>query len=225
MGVRKSHSSRTQARLLESAAQVFAEKGYRDATIAEICERAGANIAAVNYYFRDKETLYTEAWRLAFHRSLATHPPDGGVPPDAPPEQRLRGHVASMVERILDPGTHEFDIVHKEHANPTGLLAEIMRESIEPLRRQLARIVRELLGQTASERDVALCQMSIMAQCMHIMVRHRHHKMSPTPGPPPGPPEFDFSVKEMTDHIIRFSLAGIRQMRRRLESGQSVERE
>jgi len=223
MSVRKSRSGRTQARLLESAAEVFAEKGYRDATIAEICERAGANIAAVNYYFGDKETLYAEAWRLAFHRSLASHPPDGGVPPDAPAEQRLRGHVASMVQRVLDPENHEFDIVHKEHANPTGLLAEIMRESIEPLRRQLAQIVRELLGEAASERDVGLCQMSIMAQCLHIIVRHRHYKLSAPPGPPPGPPEFDFSVEEMTDHIIRFSLAGIRQRRRLLESSQDVE--
>jgi AcrR family transcriptional regulator len=74
--------SATQADLLDAACRTFAEKGYRDATIAEICQRAGANIAAVNYYFRDKETLYVEAWRLAFKRSLEAHPPDGGVPPD-----------------------------------------------------------------------------------------------------------------------------------------------
>ena len=51
----------TRAQLLEAACQVFAEKGYRKATIAEICKRGGANIAAVNYYFGNKETLYAEA--------------------------------------------------------------------------------------------------------------------------------------------------------------------
>ena len=52
--------------LLKVACKVFADKGYRKATIAEICKRAGVNIAAVNYYFRSKERLYVEAWRAAF---------------------------------------------------------------------------------------------------------------------------------------------------------------
>ncbi len=76
----------TCQRLLDAACAVFAEKGYHEATIAEICEKAGANIAAVNYHFGGKETLYVRAWKLAFERSLAAHPPDGGVPPEAPPE-------------------------------------------------------------------------------------------------------------------------------------------
>jgi len=43
---------------------VFAEKGHREATLVEICERANANIAAANHYFRDEATLYAEAWRM-----------------------------------------------------------------------------------------------------------------------------------------------------------------
>src|SRR5438552_12326711 len=55
----------TQTRLLEVAGQVFAEKGFDGATVREICQRADANIAAVNYYFRDKEKLYIEAVKSA----------------------------------------------------------------------------------------------------------------------------------------------------------------
>ena len=54
----------TRKKLLAAAGRVFAEKGYRDATIAEICRLAGTNIAAVNYHFSDKETLYREASRF-----------------------------------------------------------------------------------------------------------------------------------------------------------------
>ena len=50
----------TRKRLLAAAGRVFAEKDYRNATIAEICRLAGTNIAAVNYHFSDKETLYLE---------------------------------------------------------------------------------------------------------------------------------------------------------------------
>jgi TetR/AcrR family transcriptional regulator, regulator of cefoperazone and chloramphenicol sensitivity len=205
----------TRVQLLEAACKVFAEKGYRDATIAEICEQASANIAAVNYHFRDKETLYAEAWRLAFQRSLEAYPPDGGIPAGAPAEERLRGRIFSLVQRIINPENHEFEIVRKELANPTGLLEEVMRESIEPLARSLSAIVRELIGGKASALQVRLCQMSIMAQCLHPMMRRRFHKLFPAR--PSEELPLSFGVQVIAEHIIQFSLAGIKEIRQRIE--------
>lgn len=204
----------TRRRILEAACEVFSEKGFRDATHAEICERAGTNTAAINYHFHDKEALYVEAWHLAFHRSLDAHPPDGGVAPDAPAEERLRGQVLSVIARMADPNSHEFDIVQKEHANPTGLLAEVMRDSIQPIRQQMRLIVRELLGRKASDMQLDLCQMSIMAQCLHTMVHDRPRKVFSGAKAPPGPPPLSFGVEVMAEHIVHFSLAGIRGIRR-----------
>ena len=48
----------TKEAILENACKVFAEKGYRDATHAEICRCAGTNVASINYYFGSKENLY-----------------------------------------------------------------------------------------------------------------------------------------------------------------------
>ncbi|NLF30935.1 MAG: CerR family C-terminal domain-containing protein [Planctomycetes bacterium] len=204
----------TRQRLLESAAVLFAQKGYAAATVAEICQSAEANSAAVNYYFRSKENLYAEAWRLAFQRSLRAHPLDGGIGADAGAEDRLRGLVLSTVRRITDPRGHEFDILERERGNPTGLLAEIMRKSIEPVRRHLDAIVRELLGERAAERHVVLCRRSIMGQCMHLM--HRDRAARKAAGDLHGQPDLDV----LAEHIVRFSLAGIRDMRRRIESGE-----
>ncbi len=120
MKIPREDAVRTRKSLLAAASEVFAEKGYRDATIAEICERAKANVAAVNYHFGDKETLYIEAWRHSFSESVKAHPPDGGVSDDAPPEERLRGQVEALLRRIADENNKEFLIVHKELANPTG---------------------------------------------------------------------------------------------------------
>ena len=47
----------TRERVLTAAMQVFAEHGFDGATLREITALAGANIAAVNYYFRSKDEL------------------------------------------------------------------------------------------------------------------------------------------------------------------------
>jgi len=208
----------TQARLLKSACEVFAEKGYREATLAEICERANANIAAVNYYFRDKATLYAEAWRQSFQRSLEVYPADGKVSPGAPPEERLRGRIQSILERIADPQSFEFDILYKELVNQTGLLTDVMQASIEPIRRGLFGLMRELLGEKASDMQVQLCQMSIRAQCFDLIIREQRRKKAPGGKKYSGPPFLDVEVSVLADHILRFSLAGIREMRREIEA-------
>ncbi|MFW6132662.1 MAG: CerR family C-terminal domain-containing protein [Planctomycetota bacterium] len=208
----------TEQRLLDAACKAFAEKGYHEATVAGICRQAGANLAAVNYYFRSKENLYIEAWRRAFARGLTAHPPDGGVPPDAPPARRLAGRIDAVVHRIMDPESYDFDMIHHEHARPTGLLAEITHEAIEPLRRETIAVVRELLGPGASERTVWLCGMSVMAQCFHVLLRKRARRDAAT-ATPPGP-DLEFSPDLIARHVTRFSLAAIGELRRRIERGE-----
>jgi TetR/AcrR family transcriptional regulator, regulator of cefoperazone and chloramphenicol sensitivity len=51
---------RARARLLAEASRLFAEKGYAKAATREICEAAGANVAAIHYHFGGKEGLYRE---------------------------------------------------------------------------------------------------------------------------------------------------------------------
>lgn len=216
---RQGNGNGVRERLLEKACEVFAKKGYRDATVAEICRGARANIAAINYYFGNKEKLYAEAWHLAFHRSLKAHPPDRGVPADAPVEQRLAGRILAIMERLADPKGYEFEIMHKELANPTGLLAEVMRKSIEPVRQGLGGIVRELLGEEASEEEVMLCQMSIRSQCFDVLVRKRHSRMLKAAGMKAKMLPDKQKIEEIADHILQFSLAGIREIRHQIEEG------
>ena len=176
---------------------------------------AGANIAAVNYHFGNKNALYVEAWRYALRKSLQAHPPDGGVSPGASAAEQLRGRVLSIIRRIVDPKSHDFDIVHKEMANPTGLLEEAMRESLGPLQREFAAILRGLLGKQATARQVRLCHMSIMSQCFGPVLRERrrtkHHRAASACDHEP----LTRDVEALADHIVIFSLAGIREIRKR----------
>jgi len=65
--VRRGDGKETRGQLLDAALEVFAESGYRNAKVANICRRAGTNPATVNCYFSDKGNLYVEAWQHAFN--------------------------------------------------------------------------------------------------------------------------------------------------------------
>lgn len=47
----------TRERLLDAAEQLFLERGFQGTSTRDITEAAGANLAAVNYYFRSKQDL------------------------------------------------------------------------------------------------------------------------------------------------------------------------
>src|SRR6516165_11059323 len=111
----------TQDRLLEAAGQVFAEKGYEGATVREICRRAEVNIAAVNYYFRDKERLYIEAVKSACRRQAEQYPlPDW--PPGTPAATKLRDFIHAFVRRMTNGGQAEWQrqLFLREMAHPTA---------------------------------------------------------------------------------------------------------
>jgi AcrR family transcriptional regulator len=202
----------TRQRLLAAAAEVFAKKGFWEGSHAEICAKARINTAAVNYHFGGKENLYVQAWKHSFEESIKAHPPDGGVGPEAPAAQRLHGRILAFMHRMADPNNHEVEIMHREMANPTGLLVEALRPALEPQRQALRSIIRELLGDEASEQQVFFCEMSLMSQCFGPMLHLRQTRPDSNIPRPPGPP-LKFNVEELADHVVQFSLAGIEAIR------------
>jgi len=211
----------TRKRILGAASLEFGRKGFRDTTVADICRLAGTNIASVNYHFGDKERLYVEAWRQSFQRSHELHPPDGDVPDGASPEERLRGWICSTIARVVDTTCHDFEIIHKEMANPTGLLAEAMRTSVEPIQRILAGILRDLLGEKASDEDIRLCEMSVHSQCVNPRLFAKRFRTPEKKRSLSGPPFPDLDPEMIADHVTRFSLAGLGEVRRHIETRES----
>jgi AcrR family transcriptional regulator len=208
MKIQREDSARTRGRLIAGASEVFAEKDYGAATIAEICERAGTNVASVNYHFGDKETLYREAWRHAFRKGVEAYPVDGGVCDTATPEERLRGLIRALLLRITDENDREFFIVYRELANPTGLLDEVMKTELLPVHQRIDKVVHELLGPASSPGRVQFCTVSILNQCITPIVARSSGRSADKAF---GPPRFDIGA--FIDHVVQFSLGGIRAVR------------
>src|ERR1039457_3498370 len=96
---RPATSEPTRDKLLDVAGRIFADRGYRAATIREICVAARANVAAVNYHFGDKLGLYTEvvhqAARIAELDAIRSALNQSG-----PPEEVLRAVVHARLGSV-----------------------------------------------------------------------------------------------------------------------------
>src|SRR5690348_791682 len=135
----------TKARLLEAAGEEFAEKGFEAARIRSICRRAGANLAAVNYHFGDKERLYTEAVMEA-HRCGTELLPEAVFQQGTPAEQ-LRRYIHHFLAHVLALDAHprwHHTLMVREMLQPTPASETLVREAIRPRFERLQGILRRV---------------------------------------------------------------------------------
>jgi AcrR family transcriptional regulator len=202
-----SSDSATRQRLIEAAGEVFADQGFRSATIRDICARAGANVAAVNYHFGDKERLYLSVLEHAHATSLSRYPPDLGTTGDSSPEERLRAFIRSFLLRLLDDGVPAWlgKLMAREMIEPTPALDDLVERVMRPLFRRLVGIVEDLAGDSADPERIRLCAQSVVGQC--IFYRHAQECLLRL-----GPEAVcgRDRIEAISEHVVRFSLAAIR---------------
>jgi AcrR family transcriptional regulator len=90
-------SDTTRQRLLSAAATLFADQGFRGASVRDICDQANANPGAVSYHFGGKRQLYRAVVRQAADelvRPLQVTDDEDAPPP--PPEQVVRRLLGSV---------------------------------------------------------------------------------------------------------------------------------
>ncbi len=203
----------TRRHVLESACHVFAQQGFHDASIAEICERAEANIASVNYHFRSKKDLYQEALRYSFEVSEQKRPllPDAAEVPC--PEERLRCFIAAQFHRVFCSGICGCvsRLTAHEMTNPTFAHEDVFKGLIEPQMAYIDGIVRELLGRSASKKKVRNCTLSVVS--LFGFYQFSSMARQALLGQEQRTPK---KLEDMVAHTTEFALAGIAATRKRL---------
>jgi len=222
----------TRQALLEVAADVFARIGFQNATVREICQRAGANIAAINYHFGDKAGLYSEVLKIQGELAQVRFPTDAGLPDSAPPTERLAAFIRSFLQRVLaeEIANRHGRMMAREMVEPTAALDRLVREVIQPQAHQLHEIVQALLPVGTNTQTVRLCGLSIVGQILfYAHCRPVLSRLEPAA-------DYDFvELDQLSQHITRFSLSALQdycrspartpsrrtQRRRRSDSAQS----
>jgi TetR/AcrR family transcriptional regulator, regulator of cefoperazone and chloramphenicol sensitivity len=196
----------TPSKVLQAAGKIFAERGFDGATVRDICAAAGANLASVNYYFHDKETLYRKAVLYA-HEQMVTRYPIPNWPAGMPAEDKLRGIIKTMLTRMLDkdyaPWTQQ--LMFREIMQPTEVCRDLVREYFGPHFELLNGVLSELLPAGFPKDRRHKIAFSIVGQCVY------HRVGAVVVGLLISPDELNqsYSIEKLAEHIAEFSLAGI----------------
>jgi AcrR family transcriptional regulator len=203
-------TDRTRTKLLDAAGEVFAEAGYYDATVRQICARAGANVAAVNYHFRDKLGLYTEVLRQAVG-AVQNEAIRKALDDDAAPEEVLRQAIRAMFQKMCgaDRPDLRFGLMAHELAHPTPAMSRVIDEAIRPIYSRLREIIGTILRLPSDNETTRLCTISVVGQIVHYaharpVLAQLWPELTMTPA----------QVDQIADHIAAFSLAYLNEARR-----------
>ena len=195
----------THERLLNAATRLFADRGFSKVTVRDICHRANANVAAVNYHFGGKAGLYDAVLRSAIRIMQGTTEAIRQAGENRSPAEQLEAYVTIFLQRVAkarDSWIHQ--LMMRELADPTHALDMVADEVIQPRLDYLGSIIVRLLDCSEDDPRVARCLLSVNAQVLALLDHPvaARLRFGPTPA--------GAGLDELARHITCFSLAGIR---------------
>ncbi len=222
-------SKTTRLKLLAVATDVFVHKGFQTAGVREICQRAGANQAAINYHFGSKMELYKAVLTHAFENAKPPRPMPRLTDAPGHPEEQLRQWIIWNAERMLGGGGHiVYELIVKELREPTPAFDELIERSMRPIYAAGEELIAAVLGVSRDSDSVQLCCMSVFGQCLvyrhaRPMIERVHRQLQKqAPGQNgkkiwrsrinriQGYLQYDpVEIAGIAKHIAAFSLAGI----------------
>lgn len=203
--VDESGNESSRLTLLEAAGQVFAEVGYRQATVRDIVKRAGASLGAVNYHFRDKAGLYREVLAYAHDKTIAEF--EAALSEPEPQQQLFRyirvGLSHGLIEEPEQAWTGQVLVAEMlgmgEHNK-----RELFEQVIAPRQAMLFSIIRKIMGPAVCEETIKRHALGIVGQCAMYYICRPAVEM--TYNRTLGEADLD----ELSRHITNVALAGMR---------------
>lgn len=193
----------TRHRLIRSAIGVFADVGFEAATVRTICEKAGVrNIGAVNYHFKGKDQLYTEAVIEALRQcETSACLPEWTARTTG--REKLRDFIRTMMNKLTTSHLDCRRLWMREVISPTPACAAAVETNIRPM----ADVLRVILGELRPDldgHDLWLTGFSVVGQCLFysqntavasVLIGHDQWSQ--------------LDVDTIAAHIVRFTFFGL----------------
>lgn len=198
-------SEELRDRLIDAAGQAFAERGFAGASVRDICRAAGASVAAINYHFGDKQSLYVACLERAQCSETALIL--SGATGTAAPVARLHGFIRGMLAAQADPRrpAWHMGLMLREMAHPSHAATAVLERYIRPLADTLREILEGVApGVSQGAHAGWPIGFSIVGQVLFYSVH------GPVVRLLMGEAEAAaLDLDHLADHITRFSLAAL----------------
>ncbi|MBU0972347.1 MAG: CerR family C-terminal domain-containing protein [Proteobacteria bacterium] len=205
----------TKERIIDVAGDIFGKNGFKAATIRQIATAAQANLAAVNYHFRDKEGLYRAVLEDTFSKGFHRFPYRKNPEENNAPDQQLRSFIRAMFHRFLNNEgwggiSGRGKLIAREFFEPTPAFEPIVDTYIKPHKEILVSIISDLSRGKAGMDKILPCAISIIGQCVYYtfaapVIQRIAREFLPT----------QENIDFLADHVFWFSLGGIQQINTR----------
>lgn len=201
----REHGVQTRQQLLEVAGRLFAEHGYARTTSKEICEVAGANIAAVNYHFGSKDGLYAAVLEEAHARLVSIELVTTATQGDADPGEKLRVLLTQVVSHITRRGedTWALRVLSRELMAPTQMMGRLISSQVQPKLKLVAGMIAGTLGVPASHPAVSRCMVSIIGPCGFLLITNPDWQKQVFPS-------LTLDPQALVEHMVTFALGGLK---------------
>ena len=211
--------AQTRQQLLEVAGQVFGERGYARATSKEICERAKANIAAVNYHFGGKDGLYAAVLEEAHARLVSIDIVTQVTQSKGSAAEKLRLLLRQIVSEVAkrDRGAWELPVLSRELMAPTPLIEGMMKNQVLPKARMVTAMIGEILGVPPTHPAVSRSTVSIMGPCMFLLIANPDWQKKIFPA-------LLVDIDSLVDHMVAFALGGLQSIAAELRGSAGARR-
>lgn len=196
----------TRSGIIHIAGELFAERGYADTTSKAICERAGVNLAAINYHFGSRDGLYLAVLQevqqhivqLSFLQNLARDTLE--------PEEKLRVFLRQIIQRVMNGDNWPIRVWAREVLTPSPLLDQVLREHINPKFDALTLIISELTGLAPSHPRMPQLVLSMISPCLVLLIAGRQIAS-------PIRPLFELPADELADQLWSTAMLGLRALK------------
>lgn len=201
----------TKDRILETAEELFAARGYAATSLRSIISAAGVNLAAVHYHFRSKEALLeavilrragpVNADRLALLERCESEA--GGGPPKL--EKILEAFIAPTFRVAEDPalgGPTFVRLMGRIHGEDE-IFPNIIRNHFGHVVKRFADALRRALPEVAPDELFLKMQFAIGAMVQALMGTEALRAALDFGGPQPG-------SRQTLERLLEFTSAGFR---------------
>ena len=93
-------SKNTEQKIFDAATELFLEKGVDRTSVREIANKAGINLALMNYYFRSKENLFDAIFSMLVKKN--TRKMIKIMDSDLGLEEKIRSYVEAYIDMLIE---------------------------------------------------------------------------------------------------------------------------